>query len=206
MKIYDGGRAPNPRRVQIFLKEKGIEIETQQLDLNSHEHRQSNMLAKNPVATVPFLELDDGTVISETMAICRYLEELNPEPNLFGETALERAIIEMWSRRVELGFFMRVAHSFRHLHPAAEVLEGEQVPDWGRKNQKLAVEYLDILEAQLVGNKFIAGDRFSVADITAIVAIQFFKPARIQMPEKGLLNLERWIEEVSHRQSMELPA
>ena len=204
MKIYDGGRAPNPRRVQIFLKEKGIKIETQQLDLNAHEHRSPEMLSKNPVATVPFLELDDGTVISETIAICRYIEEHHKEPVLFGSTALERAMVEMWNRRIEFGFFFRVAQSFRHLHPGAAVLEGEQIPDWGRKNQKLAVEYLDVLDAQLSENRFFAGDSFTVADITAIVAVQFFKPARIEMPTEGLTSLRRWIDEVSPRPSMEL--
>lgn len=204
MKIYDGGRAPNPRRVQIFLKEKGIEVDTQQLDLNAHEHRSQEMLAKNPVATVPFLELDDGTVIAETIAICRYIEEHHKEPVLFGSTPLERAVIEMWNRRIEFGFFLRVAQSFRHLHPAAEVLEGEQIPDWGRKNQKLAIEYLDVLEAQLADNQFIAGDKFSVADITAIVAVQFFKPARIDVPVDGLMNFKRWTAEISARPSLEL--
>ena len=204
MKLYDGGRAPNPRRVQIFLKEKGIEIETQQVDLNALEHRTVQMLAKNPTATIPFLELEDGTVISETIAICRYLEELNPEPNLFGSTAINRAFVEMWNRRVEFGFFLRVAHSFRHLHPAAAVLEGEQVPDWGRKNQKLATEYLHILDAQLSKYQFIAGDQFSVADITAIVAVQFFKPARIEMPQEGFSNFKRWVTEMEARPGMAL--
>ena len=204
MKIYDGGRAPNPRRVQIFLKEKGIQIDTQQLDLNAHEHRSLEMLAKNPVATVPFLELDDGTVISETIAICRYIEEHHKEPDLFGSTPLERATIEMWNRRVEFGFFLRVAHSFRHLHPGGAVLEGEQIPDWGRKNQKLAIEYLEVLDTQLASNQFIAGDKFSVADITTIVAVQFFKPARLEIPEDGLMDFKRWMKEVTARPSMEL--
>lgn len=202
MKIYDGGRAPNPRRVQIFLKEKGLEIETQQLDLNALEHRSAEMIAKNPVQTVPFLELDDGTVIAETIAICRYLEELHPEPSLFGASPIERAKIEMWNRRVELGFFMRVAFSFRHLHPGAAVLEGEQVPKWGEKNQKLAIEYLDILEEQFAENEYVAGDRFSVADITCIVAVQFFKPARLEIPQEGYSHLKRWLEQVSARPSM----
>jgi glutathione S-transferase len=204
MKIYDGGRAPNPRRVQIFLKEKGIEIETQQLDLNSLEHRSPEMLAKNPVATVPFLELEDGTVISETIAICRYLEELNPDPSLFGETSLERAVIEMWNRRVEFGFFFRVAQSFRHLHPAAAVLEGEQVQAWGEKNNALATQYLNILDDQLAKNEFIAGSKFSVADITAIVAFQFFKPARVIMPDEGHDHFRRWADAIVQRPSMEL--
>lgn len=204
MKIYDGGRAPNPRRVQIFLKEKGLELETQQLDLNTHEHRSPEMLAKNPTATVPFLELDDGTVLSETIAICRYIEFLNPEPNMFGTSSLECAQIEMWNRRVEFGFFMRVAQSFRHLHPGAAVLEGEQIETWGLKNQKLAVEYLQILDEQLAQNQFIAGDRFSVADITTIVAAQFCKPARVKIPEEGVANFKRWMDEVTARPSMAL--
>lgn len=204
MKIYDGGRAPNPRRVQIFLKEKGVEIETRQLDLNSLEHRSPEMLAKNPMATVPFLELEDGTVISETMAICRYLEELYPEPNLFGSNPLERAAIEMWNRRIEFGFFLRVAHSFRHLHPAAAVLEGEQVEAWGVKNQKLAVQYLETLDTHFADNQFLAGDKFSVADITAIVAVQFCKPARVTIPDEGLAHFKRWMAEVGARPSLVL--
>jgi len=204
MKIYDGGRAPNPRRVQIFLKEKGLEIETQQLDLNALEHRSDEMTAKNPVQTVPFLELDYGTVIAETIAICRYLEELNPNPSLFGTTPLERATVEMWNRRIEMGFFMRVAFSFRHLHPGAAVLEGEQVPQWGEKNQKLALDFLNVLEAQLSTNEFIAGANMSVADITAIVAYQFFKPARIALPDDGYDNFRRWVAQISARPSMAL--
>ena len=204
MKLYDGGRAPNPRRVQIFLKEKGIELPTQQLDLNSLEHRNEEMTAKNPLQTVPFLELDDGTVIAETIAICRYLENLHPEPSLFGEGALEQATIEMWSRRVEFGFFLRVASSFRHLHPGAAVLEGEQIPDWGRKNQGLAMDSLAVLDRQLENNQFIAGDRFSVADITAFVATQFFKPARLEVPAEGAEHFKRWFAEVSARPSVQL--
>lgn len=202
MRLYDGGRAPNPRRVQIFLKEKGIEIETVQLDLNALEHRSAEIIAKNPAQTVPFLELDDGTVIAETIAICRYLESLYPEPNLFGKDALEQAVVEMWSRRMELGFFMRVAQSFRHLHPGAVVLEGEQIEAWGLKNQTMAIEYLDVLDKQLAKHPFIAGENFSVADITAIVAAQFFKPARLKVPEAGLSDYKRWLEEVSNRPSV----
>jgi len=204
MKIYDGGRAPNPRRVQIFLREKGVEIETRQLDLNAYEHRAPEMLEKNPTATVPFLELDDGTVISETVAICRYLEELYPQPSMFGETTLERATIEMWNRRVEFGFLIRVGHSFRHLHPGGAVLEGEQIEAWGMKNNRLAVEYLDILDDQLVDNRYIAGDRLSVADITAMVAFQFCKPARVAIPEEGLVHFRRWANELLSRPSMQL--
>ncbi len=204
MKLYDGGRAPNPRRVQIFMKEKGIEVEVQQLDLNALEHRSEEMSQKNPAKTVPFLELDDGTVISETIAICRYLEELHPEPSLFGETALERAKVEMWNRRMEFGLFMRVAFSFRHLHPGAAVLEGEQIKAWGLKNQKMALDLLPTMDQQLADNEFIAGDRFSVADITTLVAFQFFKPARLSMPEEGFDHVKRWFTAVSARESVQL--
>ncbi|MGI9353342.1 MAG: glutathione S-transferase family protein [Rhizobiaceae bacterium] len=204
MKLYDGGRAPNPRRVQIFLKEKGIEIPTVQLDLNQQEHRTDAIKAKNPSLTVPFFELDDGTVIAETIAICRYLEANHPEPNMFGRSPLEQAMIEMWNRRVEFGFFLRVAQSFRHLHPGAAVLEGEQIPDWGLKNQKQAIEYLAVLDRQLADNEFMAGDRFSVADITGLVATQFFKPARLEIPEQGFDHFKRWFGEVSARPSVQL--
>ncbi len=204
MKLYDGGRAPNPRRVQIFLKEKGVELPTQQLDLNSLEHRSAEMTAKNPTQTVPFLELEDGTVLSETIAICRYLEELHPTPSLFGETALERAQIEMWNRRAELGFMFRVAQSFRHLHPGAAVLEGEQIAAWGEKNKGLAIDYLSILDEQLSSNEFLAGDAFSVADITCLVGAQFFKPARIEVPEQGYDHFKRWFADVSSRPSVQL--
>ncbi len=204
MKLYDGGRAPNPRRVQIFLKEKGLELDTVQLDINALEQRTDEMAKKNPLQTVPFLELDDGTVIAETIAICRYLESLYREPNLLGRDGLAQARIEMWNRRVEFGFFLRVAFSFRHLHPGAAVLEGEQIEAWGLKNQKLAIEFLDILDDQLANNEFIAGDAFSVADITALVAAQFFKPARLQVPEKGVKHYKRWLGEVSGRPGVQL--
>ncbi|MEL7430564.1 MAG: glutathione S-transferase family protein [Pseudomonadota bacterium] len=204
MKIYDGGRAPNPRRVQIFLKEKGLELPTQQLDLNSLEHKTQKMTEKNPLQTVPFLELDDGTVIAETVAICRYLEELHPDPCLFGADPLERAMVEMWNRRVELGFFFKVAQSFRHLHPGAAVLEGEQIEAWGKKNQDLAMGFLPVLDQHFSTNRFFVGERFSVADITCIVAVQFFKPARLQIPEEGLINFRRWLEEVLSRPSVQL--
>ena len=201
MKLYDGGRAPNPRRVQIFLKEKNIEIdEIVQLNLNAHEHKSEEHTQKNPAQTVPFLELDDGTVISETMAICRYLEELNPEPSLFGQNALERAKIEMWNRRVEFGFMGPVAFAFRHLHPGAAVLEGEQIEGWGLKNKVTAVRGMKLLNEQLADNAFIAGETISVADISAFVSCQFMKPARIEMPEV-LGHLRRWFDEMSERPS-----
>lgn len=200
MKLYDGGRAPNPRRVQIFLKEKGIEVERVQLDINALEPKSEEYSMLNPTKTVPSLELDDGTVISETIAICRYLEELYPEPNLFGENALEKAVMEMWQRRVEFYFLLPVAFAFRHLHPGAKTIEPIQIADWGELNKGRALDFMNVLEKQLSGNEYIAGDRFSVGDITLLTACQFLKPARITIPE-DLKNLGRWYESVLARPS-----
>ena len=117
MKLYDGGRAPNPRRVRIFLAEKGIEVETQQVDLGSLEHKSPDYTAINPLQRVPSLVLDDGSVITESIAICRYFDALHPKPALFGQPGREAAIVEMWNRRLELHLLLQVAQVFRHLHP-----------------------------------------------------------------------------------------
>ena len=132
MRLHDGGRAPNPRRVQIFLKEKGIEIERVQYDINALEQKSEAFTRMNPMQGLPVLELDDETFLAETVAICRYFEETVPEPNLMGRTPLEKAQIEMWQRRVELNFMMPVAFSFRHLHPGASKIEPVQIAEWGR--------------------------------------------------------------------------
>lgn len=182
------------------MHEKGIEIERVQLDINAHEPRSESFAKLNPTKTVPALELDDGTVISETIAICRYLEALHPEPNLFGAEPLELAMIEMWQRRVELYFLLPVAYAFRHLHPGARVIEPVQVAQWGEMNQERAREFMKILDGQLSSNQFIAGDRFSVADITLLVACQFLKPARVNMPGE-LVHLAEWYERIADRPS-----
>ncbi len=149
---------------------------------------------------VPVLVLDDGTAISETIAICRYFEETKPGPALFGTGALGRAMVEMWNRRMELGLFLSVAQAFRHLHPAMTHLEVPQVPAWGEANKPRALEILDFMDRELASRQFIAGDAYSVADITALVAVDFMKPARIQRPPE-LRSLERWYQEVSSRPS-----
>lgn len=200
MKLYDGGKAPNPRRVQIFLKEKGIEIDKVQLDINALEPHSEGFAKLNPTKTVPALELDDGTVISETIAICRYFEELHPEPNLFGSTALEKAQVEMWQRRVEFYFLMPVAFAFRHLHPGATTIEPVQVAEWGEMNKARALKFAEVIDTQLQTNAFIAGDRFSVADITLFTACQFMRPARLAIPEKCTA-LSAWFEKVGARPS-----
>ena len=200
MKLYDGGRAPNPRRVRIFLAEKGIDIEMVPVDMGAMEHRSTKITELNPLQRLPVLELDDGTILTETVAICRYFEELHPEPSLFGRTPLERATIEMWNRRMELNFFMSVAAAFRHTHPAMKEWEVPQVPEWGEVNRPKVLEFLKILDRELADRPFIAGDSYSVADITALVALDFMKPAKIEKPAH-LKNVMRWHGEVSSRSS-----
>jgi len=198
MILYEDSRAPNPRRVRIFLAEKSIDVERQEVEIMSKAHLRDDILWLNPFAGVPFLVLDDGQVISETIAICRYFEELHPEPNLFGKGAEEIAIIEMWQRRIELGLFFRVAQAFRHSNPYMAELEVPQVPEWGAANYEKIDGILDQIDKVLENNEFIAGDRYSVADITALVAIDFMRIIKKRISEEHK-NLLRWHEQVSAR-------
>ena len=200
MKLYNGGIAPNPRRVSIFLAEKGIEIETQQFDIAKLEHKSEQLAKLNSRQRLPVLELDDGTVIAESVAICRYLEEIHPEPPLMGVDSVDKALVEMWQRRVELEFFMPIAMAFRHLHPVARALQPVQITSWGEHSQLMAREAMERMNFELSSQRFIAGERFTIADITAITAYQFLKPARIPAPN-DLPNLQRWFEEVMERPS-----
>ena len=200
MKLYDGGRAPNPRRVRVYLAEKGIAVPSEQIDLGSMEHKSAAYTAINPLQRVPALVLDDGTVIAESIAICRYFECLHPTPPMFGEGALEQAMVEMWNRRVEQHLFFPVSQVFRHLHPAMKAMEVPQVAEWGEANKTRVAEFLPILDRQLADQPFVAGEHYSVADITALIAIDFMKPARLAVPpEHG--NIKRWHAEVSARPS-----
>ena len=200
MKLIDGGRAPNPRRVRIFLAEKGIAIPTEQIDFAKRAHKSEDFTKINPMQRVPVLILDDGTAISESMAICRYFEALNPEPPLFGKSVKEQAVIEMWNRRMELNLMGAITAVFRHLHPAMAELEVPQVPEWGEANRPKVLGYLEWLDAELAGRQFIAGENFSVADITAMVAVDFMKPAKIELPDR-LVDLARWHQAVRARPS-----
>jgi len=200
MKIIETRQAPNPRRVRIFLAEKGITVPFEELDLMKGELKTPEFTAKNPLQRVPLLVLDDGTNIAETVAICRYFEENQPEPALFGRGAKGRAIVEMWNRRMELSLLMHIASAFRHLHPAMAHLEVPQVKEWGEANKPKALDVLRILDGQLQANRFVAGSDYSIADITALVAVDMMRLARIQRPE-GLSGLERWYGEVSARPS-----
>ena len=198
MKILQTRSAPNPRRVRIFLAEKGVELPFEECDLMRGALKTDAFTALNPLQRVPVLLFDDGSAIAESMAICRYFEETNPEPALFGRGA--RAEVEMWNRRMELELLFRVAQAFRHLHPAMAALEVPQVPAWGEANKPRAVQMLQVLDDQLRQHPFVAGAQYSVADITALVAIDFMKPARIARPV-ALANLARWYQEVAARPS-----
>ena len=202
MKLYiDAGRAPNPRRVRIFLAEKGVTIPTEAVDLGAMAHRSAAYSAINPMQRLPALMLDDGTVIGESIAISRYIEALHPAPPLFGEGAREQALVEMWQRRVEFHLLACVTQVFRHLHPAMEKMEVPQVAAWGEANKPRVQDFLTFLDDELKGRAYVAGPRFSVADITAVVAIDFMKPAKLAVPE-ALANLRRWHGEVSARPSV----
>ncbi|TWH01250.1 glutathione S-transferase [Mesorhizobium sp. J18] len=200
MKLYDGGRAPNPRRVRVFLAEKGIAIPMVPVDMGAMGHKSEELTRRNPLQRLPILELDDGTIITESIAICRYFEELRPEPVLFGKGALGKALVEMWQRRVELNFYAAVAAAFRHIHPAMKEWEVPQVPEWGEANKPKAVEFMRLLDKELADREFIAGDEYSIADITALITVDFMKPARIEMPS-DLAHLRRWYETVAARPS-----
>jgi glutathione S-transferase len=200
MKLFDGGRAPNPRRVRVYLAEKGIEVPLVPVDMGALQHREEAVSSRNPLMRLPVLELDDGTIITESIAICRYFEELHPEPALFGRGALGKALVEMWQRRMELNLLAVVANAFRHIHPAMKEWEVPQVPEWGEVNKPKAVAFLHVLDRELASREFAAGDEFSVADITGMIAIDFMKPARIQVPAE-CANVIRWHQALSARPS-----
>ena len=185
MKLYDTQLAPNPMRVRIFLAEKGIDVPTEQVNLMQGEHRSDDYRKVAPNMKVPALELDDGTILLETVAICRYFEEIQPEPPLFGTTPLEKAQVEMWQRRMELELFFPTAMTFRHLHPAGAALEG-QIAEFGETQKAIALKRRAILDKELEGKEFIAGDRFSIADITAFCAVGFGKISGFEIGDDQL--------------------
>ncbi len=200
MKLYDGGRAVNPRRVRIFLAEKGISVPTEPVDIAAQQHRTEAFAAINPMQRLPALVLDDGTVIAESMAICRYFEALQPDPPLFGRGALQSALVEMWNRRAEFNLIGPVTTVFQHLHPFMKPLVNPQVPEWGEANKPRVLEFLRFLDSELENRPYIAGNDFTVADITALTAVDFMKVSKLAVPDE-LVNLRRWHQEVSARPS-----
>jgi glutathione S-transferase len=198
MKLYDGGRAPNPRRVRVFLAEKGITIPAEQVDLGALQHRTDAYAAINPMRRVPALALDDGTVITESVAICRYFEVLHPDPPLFGRGPLAGALVEMWNRRVEFHLYLPVSSVFQHLHPGMKQLVDPQVPAWGEANKPLIFKFLQFLDAELKSRPYVAGEDFTIADITALVSVDFMKVSKLAVPDE-LADLRRWYAKVSAR-------
>jgi glutathione S-transferase len=186
--------------VRVFLSEKGITIPTEQIDLGTMQHKSGHYSAINPLQRVPALVLDDGTVLTESIAICRYFEALKPHPVLFGRGAKQEALVEMWQRRIELHLLFAIAQVFRHLHPAMRQMEIPQIPAWAEANKPRVFEFLAILDSELKTRRYVAGDQFSVADITGLVALDFLKPAKLNVPTE-LTNVVRWHTEISGRPS-----
>lgn len=200
MKIYDFALAPNPRRLRIFVAEKGLKIPTEQVDIFAGKNRTPEMLAKNPAGGLPVLELDDGTHMAESVAICRYLEGLHPDPNLMGKDSRDQSIIEMWNRRVELGLFAAAGRAFQHTNELFKA-RLKQFPEYGETQREAVTQQLQWLDAQIGSKPFIAGDRFTIADITAEVAVDFaVQMAGVPM-DPALNNLARWHQSVASRPS-----
>ncbi len=199
MKLYDSAMAPNPRRVRIFLAEKGLDVEKVPVDIGKAENRKPPFLALNPLGGVPVLQLDDGTCIAESVAICRYFEETHPEPPLMGTDAVDRALVEMWQRRMELEVAIPIMQCFRNTH---DFFKGRipQVAEYGEVCRHSATKRLEWLDGELADRPFVAGERYTIADITALVGIDFGRVVGIRIaPEHK--NLQRWHEAVSSRPS-----
>ena len=198
MKLYESP-SPNARRVHIFMAEKGIECERIAVDIRAAENLSAEYLAKNPGGRVPLLELEDGTFIGESVAICRYLESLQPESPLFGESGIEAAKVEMWQRRAELNFLLEVAGAFRNITGFFKDRE-TCVAEWGQVCAERAPKMLSMFDEQLSQTAYLAGDTFSVADITLAVALDFARMVKVvALPE--LPNIERWYGQISARSS-----
>ena len=199
MKIYEFTQAPNPRRVRVFLAEKGIQVPFEQVNISAGDNRKPEFLKINPMGGVPVLELDDGTHIAESVAICKYFEVQKPEPALFGVDAKDRAVVEMWNRRMEFEILGMAAGAFRN---TSEFFKGRvpQSKEYGEICHAAALKRLEWLDKELANRQFIAGERYSIADITALIGIDFGRTTGIKItPEQK--NLKRWHDAVSSRPS-----
>src|SRR5580700_7958850 len=206
MKFYDCAIAPSPRRVRIFLAEKGITLPTIQVDLRKGEQFGDAFRAINPECTVPVLELDDGTRISDSLAVCVYLEQTRPQPPLMGVDAAERAIVAEWQRRAERDGFLAVAEAFRNSTPAfkTRALPGPddyaQIPALVERGRARTQKFFKLMDARLADREFVAGDRYSIADITTLVAVDFAGWIKLTIPD-DCPHLRRWHAAVAARPS-----
>ena len=207
MKLYDFGPAANSKRVRIFISEKGMEVPVVELNVRDDAQFKEPFNSMNPFHCVPFLELDDGTVIAESISVCRYLEEIHPEPSFFGRTAEERAIIDMWNRRVELDGFMPALHATRNNVPLfkGRVVPGtrtdlEQLPAMVQRGKEMLDIFLGRLDPQLAVNEFVAGSVISIADITCFFVINMANNFELEI-ESRYPNISRWHNEFSARPS-----
>lgn len=202
MKLYTYAGAPNPRRVHIFLAEKGLTIPFETVDLMTRANRTPEFLEKvNPMGGLPVLELDDGSHLAESVAICRYLEALHPEPSLFGRTPEEQGRIEMWIRRIELNFMMPVGMVWVHGSPLTARVMKQQIAEVAEQNREVVRRYFDFLDAQLSSRPFLAGDAYSMPDIVALTTLDFAANLNQLHHEPRHRNLSRWHAEVSARPS-----
>ena len=202
MKLYTYTGAPNPRRVHIFLAEKGIEIPFEQVDIRKRENRTPEFMEKvNVMGGLPVLELDDGSHIAESVSICRYLEALNPKPSLFGATPKEQGVVDMWLRRVELNFMVPVGQVWIHGSPLTKGVNPNQIAEAAEVGRKIVDRYFGFLDRQLADREFLAGDSYSMADISALCTLDFGAAliSLVHSPEQK--NLTRWHESVSARPS-----
>jgi glutathione S-transferase len=200
LKLYNHAVAPNPRRVRIFAAEKRIELTLEEVDILAGKTRTPEFLAKNSSGGVPVLELEDGSCLSESIAICRYLEGLHPEPNLLGRDLREQAEIERWNRRMELELFAAIGRTIQNTNP---IFQGrfKQFPDYGEAQRATVYQRLERMNRELGGHQFVAGDRFTIADITALVAIDIgMRLADIKVAAE-LAHLSRWHATMSARPS-----
>jgi glutathione S-transferase len=206
MKLYDCATAPSPRRVRIFAAEKGIQLDKIEVDLGSGQQFAPEFRALNPDCVVPVLELDNGETISEVLAICQYLEELHPDPALFGQTAEQRAISTMWNNKIEQHGLMHMRDAFRNSakgmrgHAITGPQQVDQIPELAERGRQCVIAFFDRLEQQLDGRAFITGDEYSIADITGLVLIDFARWIKLEVPEEAV-NLRRWHGDVSARPS-----
>jgi len=208
MRLFDFALAPNPRRVRMFLAEKSVEIPLVQVNTRELEQFEESFKAINPLSMVPVLELDDGTCIAESVAICRYIEEIHPQPPLMGTDAKNRAIVEMWNRRVEFLGYAPTAEVVRNSLPMFEDrgLSGvpagvPQIPALVERGKQSLGRFFTLLDRQLADNQFVAGTAFTIVDITAFVTIEFAKRADVQIPDHGTDNVLRWHAEIASRPS-----